>query len=211
MALAAMDERRITELLVIIPDEVAAWFAGKDFSADYTSHNIPVWLNVFANKKAEIRSVVEIGSMEGRSAIFWLEFFPDCTLTCIDDFAHFEACFDANVAGYGSRVKKIKSRSASALDAMRHSAEPFDLAYIDGDHQTCAVLADSALVFPLVRLGGYIVWDDYRWRERKHSCPGPAIDAFLAATEGQLRVLHKGWQVIAQKLSPEIGDPKGAG
>ena len=86
--------------------------------------------------------------MEGRSAVFWLELFPNCKLTCIDKFPEMaEVRFDANVARYGSRVIKIKSRSATALDALRHNSAPVDLAYIDGDHHMHAVLADPLSPF----------------------------------------------------------------
>jgi hypothetical protein len=158
---------------------------------------------------------LEIGSLEGRSAIFWLEFFPASIVTCIDTFEGIpelqtprsraqvpfrEKRFDANLAPYGRRMRKIKSRSAPALDALYHAGESFDLIYIDADHRCDAVLADSALSLRILRPNGILIWDDYQLHDLVDR-PGPAIDAVLALHQSKLKVLHKGYQVIARKAS----------
>ena len=65
------------------------------------------------------------------------------------------------------------------------------------------VTADSNHTWPLVRPGGIVIWDDYTWSPGAppEERPQPAIDAFLAAHEGQYRLLAKGLQVIVRKLS----------
>jgi cephalosporin hydroxylase len=45
--------------------------------------------------------------------------------------------------------------------AIKRSHFTFDWIYIDGDHHYEAVLQDLELYFPKVKVGGYIVYDDY--------------------------------------------------
>jgi hypothetical protein len=70
------------------------------------------------------------------------------------------------------------------------------------------VLTDSTLVWPLVKVGGHVIWDDYRWKRvpwkrrlPKHERPGEAIDAFLLAIRGQHELLFKNHQVGVRKTA----------
>ena len=112
---------------------------------------------------------------EGRSAVFFLEFLPRCRITCIDTFeggaehadfdqtvvSSIEARFDSNLASYGQRVRKIKSRSLPALDRLAQDNEAFDLIYIDGSHMRDDVLLNSVLAWRLLAPDGICIWDDY--------------------------------------------------
>jgi len=199
-----------------IPAErLASWFEGKDFSIDYTSSNVPRWAPLLWDERNRIREVLEIGTLEGRTAIFWLEFLPNSTITCIDNFEGTlvqpsdpklraqiplrEQRFDANLASYGNRVRKIKSRSASALDALYYANESFDLIYVDGDHRCHAVLVDSALALQMLKPNGILIWDDYAWHELPGNGPGPAIDAIVALYRDELEVLRDDYQLIVRK------------
>lgn len=42
----------------------------------------------------------------------------------------------------------------------------FDLVYIDGSHYSHDVLSDAVLSFPLLKVGGHMLFDDYLWRGR---------------------------------------------
>ena len=59
-------------------------------------------------------------------------------------------------------MRKIKSRSAPALDALFYAGESFDLIYSDADHRCDAVLADAALSLRILRPNGILIWDDYQ-------------------------------------------------
>jgi predicted O-methyltransferase YrrM len=201
--------------------EIAAWFAGKHFSEDWTSWHYPKWMKLLARYRDRRVHVLEIGSWEGRSALFFLNFLPRSRLTCIDTFAggqeHREAAekdasearslallesrFDANVAGFNRRVEKIKANSADALAQLGVRKRRFDIAYIDGGHRAGEVYTDAVLVWPMIQRGGTVIFDDYLWREMPERLdnPGPGIDAFLKATERQYRIAHKGYQVAIVK------------
>ena len=165
--------------------------------------------------------ILEIGSWEGRSALFFLNFLPRARLTCIDTFAggqeHQEAAaaspeearalgaleqrFDANVRAFAKRVEKIRANSAHALAQLGVNKRRFDIAYIDGGHRAAEVYTDAVMTWPLMNRGGMMIFDDYQWREMPERLdnPGPGIDAFLKSIEGQHRVAHKRYQVSIVK------------
>ena len=88
-------------------------------------------------------------------------------------------------------MRKIKSRSAPALDALFYAGESFDLIYIDADHRCDAVLADAALSLQILRPNGILIWDDYQLYDFVDR-PGPAIDAVLALHQGRPRSFTRG-------------------
>jgi predicted O-methyltransferase YrrM len=167
-------------------------------------------------RKRSLR-VMEIGSWEGRSALFFLNYLPRATLTCIDTFAggqeHQEAArrnpeearilreiekkFDRNTAAFKPRVEKIKAGSTDALIGLGLTNRRFDIAYVDGGHRASEVYADAMLTWPLIAEGGLVIFDDYEWKEAAEPLdnPGPGIDAFLKAIKGQYRVVMKGYQI----------------
>src|SRR5262245_27164466 len=129
------------------PRDVQRWFSGKDFTSDWTSPNFLTWSRIFESRRDRIRQVLEIGSWEARSAIFFLEFFPQSVITCVDTFQGgvenradphlplIEHRFDRNLGPYGHRVTKIRSDSIVALWKLHKAGQLFDLVYIDGSHQ----------------------------------------------------------------------------
>jgi predicted O-methyltransferase YrrM len=199
------------------------WFADKDFSADWTSHNIPVWLAVLARLRMHPLRILEIGCYEGRSAVFWMEFFPHARLTVVDAFTgpqyhaeeqaylaqlpFIEQRFDKNTAPYGSRVTKLKGSSARELAILKAASHQFDLIYIDGCHQRDMVMLDSLLSWQLLSPGGILIWDDYELgpdRVAEHK-PRDAIDTFLHWHSSEVRELHRGWQIIIERLDRDNG------
>lgn len=169
---------------------------------DWHSAHADLWLSVLPPLLPD-RPIrwLEIGSFEGRSAVWTLEYLlrDGDELVCLDTFADAarESRFDKNLAG---RATKVKARS---LDYLRRERGSFFGAYIDGSHDAPDVLADAVLAWQLLEVGGVMIFDDYLWHHPKHKAgrvsPGVAIDGFLAAFATRLSVLHIGAQVIAQK------------
>ena len=202
--------------------EISTWFKDKDFSCDWTSWHYPKWMELLApyRRHAGVR-LLEIGSWEGRSALFFLNFLPRARLTCIDTFAggqeHRDAAaaspeearsldaleqrFDANVRAFAGRVEKIRANSAHALAQLGVNKRRFDVAYIDGGHRAAEVYTDAVMTGPLIHRGGMMIFDDYQWREmpQRLDNPGPGINAFLKTVEGQHRVAHKKYQIAIVK------------
>ena len=166
------------------------------------------WESALEPYKRDIKWVLEIGSYEGQSALFWHNYFG-ATVTCIDpwqdvakgckDSGEVEEHFDANIRG--KPIVKIKSKSTEALARLAGIPHSFDLVYVDGDHTRLQVMIDSCLAWPMLRQGGFMVWDDYRdYRPDLIDRPTPAIDGFVTMMRVDLAVIKdSGQQLIVRK------------
>ena len=195
--------------------DFAKWYDGKEFSSDWASNNFHVWSSLLASMRDRPLNILEIGSWEGRSAIFFLEYCHLSRITCIDPFdgepneyvtsaggfAQVEQRFDSNTAPYAGRVTKLKSISSKALIDLQDQKRSYDLIYIDGAHDRDAVHVDSLLAWPLLKNGGTIIWDDYAWERQQpiETRPEEAINVFVASRRKEIKVLHVGHQIVAQK------------
>ena len=67
------------------------------------------------------------------------------------------------------------------------------MVYVDGSHRAADVYSDGVLAWPLMARSGIVIFDDYELDEIKAESerPKPGIDAFLAAFEGQYRLVHR--------------------
>ncbi len=177
-----------------------------EFTKDWFSKWEDSWRHHFGALAARPAHALEIGSLEGRSAVWMLDHLllhPESRLVCVDLFhdAEIEARFDRNIAATGqvAKVRKLKGHSWRHLRALE--PDRFDLVYVDGSHHGLHVLEDAVLSFRLLRSGGCLVFDDYPWRkDESHPVyPKDAIDAFLHLYQGSVEVLWHAWQVFVRK------------
>lgn len=140
------------------------------FSENWFDHNIPhwqQWLEKFRGR-ADLR-VLEIGCFEGRSTLWLLENIltaDDATIDCIDLFApdpvygDYHGRFRRNTAAHAG---KITEHAGYSFDALRNISGEFDIVYIDGWHSAFGALADGVMSWPLLKVGGVMIFDDYWW------------------------------------------------
>lgn len=178
-----------------------------EFTVDWFTPRVPAWQRLLAAYVGKPRlRFLEIGSYEGRSALWLLENVltePTAGLSCIDTWSsgETERRFDRNLAasGHSDQLRKIKAPSWQALPHL--AAASLDFAYIDGSHEAADVLEDGLMVLRRMKPGGIILFDDYQWNppesKRRHP-PGPAIDAFLSLNDWRLEELHRGWQIAVR-------------
>ncbi|WP_375313677.1 class I SAM-dependent methyltransferase [Bradyrhizobium sp. A5] len=182
-------------------DPYAHIYAGKEFRRDYVAARTLAWSMLFKELRDTTGRVLEIGSKEGRSAIFWLEFFAGAHLTCVDLF-HDEDSerFDRNLAAYGTRLRKITGTSIKALGILREENAVFDFIYVDGSHQRDDVMIDCLGAWRLLREGGVMLMDDYTWKPDNPDAErvAPAVDVFLA-WHGDAEVILRSHQVAVRK------------
>ena len=193
-----------------------------DFTADWFSKHIPMWSALVPLLPGH-RKFLEVGSFEGRSAVWLLENMieEDGQLFCIDTWQgspEFHVLpedsvkgsfkrFQHNIAlarGPKQRVHINNNRSIHALAGlMDDHADTFDFAYIDGSHMASDVLSDACLTFGLMKLGGIMVFDDYLWdlREDVLNRPKMAIDAFTSMFNRKIRLMGFGEQLIIKKVN----------
>jgi predicted O-methyltransferase YrrM len=198
--------------------EITTWEAGKTFSTDWAASHFFTWAELLHPLRQKPVRILEIGSWEGRSALFFVNYLPRSRIVCIDTFGgniehhqdpYFAALapkaegqFDANLAAFANRVEKIKGSSTTVLPELGIAGRRFELAYIDGSHMAADVYSDAVLTWSLMEPGGIVIFDDYEWDLMNSDIERPklGIDAFLAAAAGHYRELHRGYQVVIAKL-----------
>lgn len=192
------------------------------FTQDWFSNNIENWSRLLHPLEGKPVNALEIGCFEGRATKWLLENIltdEKSKITVIDtfegsiehrdgsadhDFSNTEAIFDFNVwMPYRHKVRKIKDTSFNVLTAFNtgFEEEKFDLVYIDGSHMAKDVMADALLVWPLVRKGGIIIFDDYAWDAypQQEKNPRMAVDAFIIMVQSEIDLLLHEYQVVIRK------------
>jgi hypothetical protein len=185
-------------------EEFAAWFKGKRFAnADHVSDKADSWLRILEPLRDRSVNVLEIGSRDGRSALFFLNYLRGCRITCLDQFrGDLEACFDHNLSDFAPRARKLRGKSFTSLNALRQEECQFDVIFVASNRDRESVLLDSALSWPLLRQEGIFIWDCYRknqWARPRWKRPTSAIDGILLAHRGEYEQLLRGYQMIVRK------------
>jgi predicted O-methyltransferase YrrM len=87
--------------------------------------------------------------------------------------------FQRNIhrAGISDKLTILRDFSHRALQTLEDDS--LDIIYIDGNHNPEYVLEDAVLTFRKVKIGGYIIFDDYGWGGPDLTAKG--IDAFAKA------------------------------
>ena len=140
------------------------------FSTDWFGHNVPQWEAWLGSMRGKpgIRAM-EVGSFEGRSAIWLCENIltgSGSRIDCVDLFrddpvyGDYRGRFRANTAPWRERITEHAGRS---FDCLRQLDGPFDIVYIDGWHSAFGALADGVMSWPLLKVGGVMIFDDYAW------------------------------------------------
>ncbi|MCF7844518.1 MAG: class I SAM-dependent methyltransferase [Kiritimatiellales bacterium] len=188
------------------------------FTSDLISSKPKAWIHVLSELigKPNI-SVLEIGSYEGKSAIWFLTHIltgTGSTITCIDHWHNVpfnESLFDKNIAAINCshKVRKIKGYSNEEL--MKLYGEKYDVIFIDGDHSAWGCLSDMVISWSLLKNKGYMIIDDYIWDTtykkdmNQWERPKLAIDSFMNCYVNRFEIMHKDMQVILKKTTGDIG------
>ena len=191
-----------------------------NWSQDWFTSSIPVFEMILKELKGKPNlNYLEIGSFEGRSMVWMFEnILTDETsrATCIDDFSGVNKYnegkilkeglkdrFLANLSPFKGKFRLIEGDSKKIL-RKKFEDETFDIIYVDGGHEAHETLLDGIYSVPLLKVGGYILFDDYSWNLNNlpdHKTPKIAIDAFISCLKGRFRVVTITWKtVILQKL-----------
>jgi predicted O-methyltransferase YrrM len=176
------------------------------FTTDWVTSHEMIWaqtLGKFINEP-DLKAI-EIGVFEGRSSIWFLSHIlthPSSTIVCIDPY--YKPVFHTNIQPFVSQVRLIKEQAQIALRDKTFPLQSFDFIYLDGDHKARATLENAVLCFRLLRHGGILIFDDYLWKssigEDELLNPKIAIDCFLKIYQSQYRLLHKGKQIIIERI-----------
>jgi predicted O-methyltransferase YrrM len=143
---------------------------GQQYSVDWFDHNIPhweTWLAPLAGKPG-LRAL-EIGSFEGRSTTWLFQNIltsHDSHIDCLDLFkanaayGDYHERFQANTAAWKERISEYHGPS---YDSLKLLAGPYDIVYVDGWHSAFGAMADGLMAWPMLNVGGVMIFDDYLW------------------------------------------------
>ncbi|KAJ1304215.1 hypothetical protein OPQ81_008614 [Rhizoctonia solani] len=176
-------------------------------SQDWFSGNKPQWRALFTLITSPTPRALEIGSWEGRSAVFTLTELCKAqgSLVCIDHFDAFETeagrqrfdkiTHNLKVTGFKHRILPQFSVPAlmKLLKEASHEPDPgFDWIYIDGSHEASDTFLDGELAWRLARKGSVVVFDDYRWDAQPSDSahhPKRGIDSFMQLHKGEYNII----------------------
>ena len=185
-------------------------FQSVNYNEKWFCNNLNYLSVNFKNSK-NVKNILEIGSYEGRSAIFFLKNFSDSKITCVDtwagsdehssvNFESIEKNFDLNTSFYQSNNTLMKHKMTSN-EFFKKNHKYFDLIYVDGDHSSDQVKIDLINSWNALKNGGFLVLDDYMWWYYKDLKKNPStpINDFIKANISNISKLVVWHQVIIQK------------
>jgi hypothetical protein len=157
----------------------------------------------------------EIGAFYGANLISVAETYgkhPESVLIAIDpwiDYADYPeykgqqmTIYDAftknmETCKLSDRVTVKRGYSNEVLPTLEDNS--FDIIYIDGNHEPEYVLEDAVLAFRKLKVGGYLIFDDYGWGGPDLTKRG--IDGFMNGYHKRILVLgERESQVFIRKI-----------
>lgn len=174
------------------------------------------WNNEFRKNteflKGKVNFALEIGSYEGMTS----NYICDCLLTkdglsrliCVDPLEDYylpDADEVTNAMFVGQYDRFIKNTKGQPIELQRKKSKDafplfreyrFDLVYCDANHGEEEVFFDACQSFRLLKKDGYLLLDDYEWREETKR----GIDKFLKVYRSSIKVIVKDYQVLVQRI-----------
>lgn len=186
-----------------VHDRDGYFFTHKDMIIDH----LKFWEPILADTPSPC-NILEIGSLQGNSAIYWLNNF-NCQLWCVEPFGRTKSVPDKELflenickTGKKDKVNLIELKSDDFFSS-KPDIPLLDIIYVDGSHEADFVARDCINAYQYCKIGGIIIMDDYKmprvFADDKIG-PKPSIDSFLEKYDDKIEVLHIGYQVIVKKL-----------
>ena len=184
-------------------------FKSEDISKKWFTNNLYFIKKNLANTK--IKNLLEIGSYEGRSALFFLDLFKITKISCVDtwsgsdehkdiNFHAIENNFDLNTKSFKEKKTLLKFKMTSD-EFFKQNKNKFDFIYVDGDHAKDQVYKDLINSWSILNSNGFLLIDDYMWWYFKdlNKNPASAVNSFINKYFDQVRKIVIWHQVLLQK------------
>lgn len=177
------------------------------------------WLDVIPTENKPIQ-YLEIGVHSGVNVLSVARLYarhPESRMWCIDpwidytDYPQYKgeqetiySHFCRNMKNFDLTHKIVPIRGFSNEEIPGLVDNFFDIIYIDGNHEPEFALEDAVLSFRKLKIGGYLIFDDYGFDGPDGTSKG--IDGFLSGYHKRIEVLGKKWtswglaQVFLRKL-----------
>lgn len=172
-----------------------------------------IWFPFIPRTNVPIR-YLEIGAFYGANLLSVAATYgthPDSVLVAVDpwtDYSDYPEYKTQQETIYETFLSNIRrSEHESKIDVRRGYSHTivstfddasFDIIYVDGNHEPEYVLEDAVLAFRKLKVGGYLIFDDYGWGGPDLTQRG--IDAFISGYHKRIRVIgSRESQVFIQK------------
>jgi predicted O-methyltransferase YrrM len=176
------------------------------YTKDISSHafdNFSQFLSPMCGRSAHF---LEIGSHEGRSAVWLLSNIltnKQSTITCVDN----NACKTIETLRYNTnrfinQVRIMEESSITALSKLVLEGPLFEFIYIDGKHNEYMPLNDMVLCHELLHVGGIMAIDDYLMQDSEQygkNTVKVCVDNFLNVYSDYYTILLSDYQFWIQK------------
>lgn len=163
--------------------------------------------------KSKENNMLEIGSFEGLSSVFFADNFLDAknsSLTCVDPFLNItnndhsnflqnneEKNFDYNISKCKNSDKVIVYKITSDK-FFETNKKRYNFIYIDGCHMPDYIKRDMENSFNVLEKDGIMWMDDYRGGDGIQI--KNTMDDFLKKYIGKYDLIHTGYQLAIKKL-----------
>jgi len=202
------------------PDTWAGEYPPPEFTTDWVEGRGHAWTHWLASLTNQPVSALELGTFEGRSALWFLRnvlTHPASLLTCVDawsydytgGFGQEQLSADSGTTLEDARQRCLRNlrpymrRGRCAVVTMntqeflrtRRPEQMFKLIYVDASHYASCVLEDTIAAWWHLAQGGIMIWDDYEWvldhRQDKHELGRPKL-----AIDAFLSVFEEQYEVL---------------
>jgi len=157
---------------------------------------------------------IEVGTFYGANLLSVAKSYashPSSKLYCIDPWEDYDdypeyaneqdkiyKTFLGNIERSEDKHKIVIDRGYSHKQLPKYDDNFFDIIYIDGNHEPEYVLEDAVLAFRKLKVGGYLIFDDYGWGGPDLTKRG--IDGFMNGYHKRIKVLGERYsQMFIQK------------
>ena len=179
-------------------------------------------------KTQEEIHILEIGSFEGKSTIWFLENIltnDKSTITCVDPWTSYtqdENSFDSynkidsewnfednkntflyniDLSGVSNKVIIEQGYSNEILPKFIVDKKRYDIIFIDGNHTSPFVITDGIMSWYLLKKGGLMIFDDYLWGDCNSTLsPKLAVDSFVVCFKDYIEVVWSKFRLSIKKI-----------
>lgn len=206
------------------------FFEVKDFKEDYHAENYYItkeeihnysmdggWVDAFMLSVIDLPKfdlMLEVGAYEGITTkymcqkmlneggrVIVVDPLMDVYIEGDTDHPYFKGQYQRflrNTRGLPVELKRGNSEDElPKLNALR-----FCFCYIDGNHWHPHPYNDACWCFAETKIGGFILFDDYRWNDNTQG----SIDKFLTEFSGSIEIIKKDYQVLIKKTANQYND-----
>ena len=159
----------------------------KNITTDFFSINAYYWKKILRTLPENFK-YLEIGSLEGNSALFIINNFKVKKVVCVDiwEDENFKEEQHKNFNNYKKNINEfsniVETFKGTSDSFFLNQKDKYDVIYIDGSHETDQVYKDIKNSWNILNVNGILICDDYFYGsiyKNPDNVPSIAINKFV--------------------------------